>query len=100
MQELIVPIRLMEKGRRGVVGTAITGPQLKYPTTIALAGNRLLAVNSQFDKRSAMQPPELPFDVASIAVPKAPEVDRGDRGDTRRDRGDGRGRARGRRGSR
>lgn len=94
MQELIVPIRLMENGRRGVVGTAITGPQLKYPTTIALAGNRLLAVNSQFDKRSAMQPPELPFDVATIAVPKAPKVDREDRGGATR--GDRRGGARGR----
>lgn len=74
MQELIVPIRLGDKGREGVVGTGVTGPQLKYPTTIALDGKRLLAVNSQFDKRSAMQPPELPFDVATITAPKAPKA--------------------------
>lgn len=79
MQELIVPIRLFDRGRAGVVGEGVTGPQLKFPTTIALDGDRILAVNSQFDKRATMQPPELPFDVATIAVPDAPDLGRGHR---------------------
>lgn len=73
MQERIVPVRLSVQGRAGTVGPGVTGAQLKYPTTIAFDGKRLLAVNSQFDKRTAMQAPELPFDVATIAVPKAPK---------------------------
>lgn len=76
MQELIVPIRLVDGGRRGIVGTGATGPQLKYPTTIAFDGDRLLAVNSQFDKRSAMKAPEVPFDVATLPVPRAPAAPR------------------------
>lgn len=72
MQELIVPIRLSDKGRRGTVGAGVTGPQLKYPTTLALDGNRLLAVNSQFDRTGGT--PELPFDVATSAAPKAPKA--------------------------
>ncbi|WP_354698973.1 hypothetical protein DSM112329_04672 [Paraconexibacter sp. AEG42_29] len=66
--ELIVPVQLSADGRRGIVGPGVTGPQLQYPTTIAKDGKRLLAVGSQFDKRSAMQPPE-PFTVAAIAAP-------------------------------
>ncbi len=72
-QELITPVRLSKSGTRGVVGKGVTGPQLKYPTTLALDGNRLLAVNSQFDKRSPGASPELPFDVATIRTPKAPK---------------------------
>ncbi len=75
--ELIVPVRLSAKGTRGVVGPGVTGPQLKFPTTIALDGNRLLAVNSQFDRRTAMQPAELPFDVVAIERPKSPKVSKG-----------------------
>ncbi len=75
-QELIVPVRLSRKGRIGRVGAGVTGPQLKYPTTLARDGKRLLAVNSQFDKRSAGEPPELPFDVATIAAPKVKQSSR------------------------
>lgn len=70
MQELIVPVKLGKRGTTGAVGAGVTGPQLQYPTTIALDGNRILAVGSQFDKRSAMAAPELPFKVATIAKPK------------------------------
>jgi sugar lactone lactonase YvrE len=75
--ELIVPVTLRDKGTRGTVGTGVTGPQLKYTTTIALDGKRLLAVNAQFDKRTAGAAPVLPFDVATIAVPKAPKAAKG-----------------------
>lgn len=71
--ELIVPVRLRANGKRGIVGAGVTGPQLKYPTTIALDGDRILAVNSQFDKRGPGLTPELPFDVATIAAPAAPK---------------------------
>jgi Cu-Zn family superoxide dismutase len=69
-QELIVPVKLTRHGRRGTVGPGVTGPQLQYPTTIAQDGKRLLAVNSQFDRRSAGAAPELPFTVATIAAPE------------------------------
>ena len=69
-QELIVPVKLSRKGRSGLVGRGVTGPQLKYPTTLARDGKRLLAVNSQFDKRSAGEAPVLPFDVATLTAPK------------------------------
>lgn len=70
MQELIVPVKLSKDGRRGKVGTGVTGPQLQYPTTIAQDGKRLLVVGSQFDKRSAGAAPEQPFNVATIAAPR------------------------------
>lgn len=76
-QELIVPVKLSRKGRSGRVGEGVTGPQLKYPTTLARDGKRLLAVNSQFDKRSSGEPPELPFDVATIAAPKVKKAAKG-----------------------
>ncbi len=66
---------------------------VRFPTTIALDGKRLLAVDSQFDKRMSGTPETL-FDVATIAVPKAPKSDRGDDrgerddGEKRRGRGD------------
>jgi sugar lactone lactonase YvrE len=88
-QELIVPVKLSRDGRSGKAGTGVTGPQLQFPTTIARDGRRLLAVGSQFDKRSAGVPPELPFDVATIAAPKI----RHD-GDHRRHHGKRRGHAR------
>jgi Cu-Zn family superoxide dismutase len=44
-------------------------PSLDFPTTLAIARGRLLVVNSQFDKRSAGLPPELPFTVSSIPIP-------------------------------
>jgi Cu-Zn family superoxide dismutase len=68
-EELIVPVRLSPDGRSGTVGTAVTGPQLQFPTTIAQDGRRLLAVGSQFDRQSAGLPPELPFNVAAITAP-------------------------------
>lgn len=72
MQELITPVTLTRNAGAGVVGTGTTGPQLKYPTTLARDGRRLLAVNSQFDKRGPGLVPELPFSVVAVAAPPAP----------------------------
>lgn len=74
LDELVHAVALSSDGRRGRVGTPVTGPQLQIPTTIMFDGDRLLAVNSQFDKRSAMLPPELPFTVVAIALPRRPRV--------------------------
>ncbi|PTL58269.1 YncE family protein [Paraconexibacter algicola] len=65
-QELVVPVRLSKDLRRGAVGSGVTSPALKYPTTGALVGGRLLLVNAQFDKRNSGTAPELPFDVAAL----------------------------------
>ena len=40
-----------------------------YPTGLALAGDRVLVVNSQFDKMFAHQPPVLPLTVSSVPIP-------------------------------
>jgi sugar lactone lactonase YvrE len=42
---------------------------LRFPTTIARARNRLLVVNSQFDRRAPGLSPALPFTVSSVPVP-------------------------------
>ncbi len=67
-QGLVVPVRLARDLRSGRVGTGATSPALRFPTTIARDGRRLLVVNSQFDRRGAQ--PELPFTVAAIERPR------------------------------
>lgn len=44
----------------------ITDPAFRLPTTVAVAGRRLLVVNSQFNRRDS---PELPFTVSSVPRP-------------------------------
>ncbi len=65
-QELIVPVRLSRDLSRGHVGNGITSEALRYPTTIASDGRRLLVVNSQFDRRAPGLTPELPFTVSAL----------------------------------
>ncbi len=67
-QELIVPIELSEDFSSGVASESFTDESFMFPTTIAKVGDRLLAVNAQFDRREG-QDPELPFDVTSIPIP-------------------------------
>jgi Cu-Zn family superoxide dismutase len=67
-QELIVPIELSEDFSSGVAGENFTDESFMFPTTIAKVGDRLLAVNAQFDRRDGRDP-ELPFDVTSIPIP-------------------------------
>jgi sugar lactone lactonase YvrE len=52
---------------RGTIVRDITSPSFHFPTTVQVAGRRLLVVNSQFDKRGGT--PELPFTVAAVRRP-------------------------------
>ncbi len=67
-QELIVPVRLTRDLSRGTVGNAVTSEALRYPTTIASDGRRLLVVNAQFDRRAPGLTPELPFTVSALEL--------------------------------
>jgi sugar lactone lactonase YvrE len=68
-QGLIFPVGLSEDFASGEVGGAFSDSSLHYPTTIAKYDDRLLVVNSQFDRRQSGQNPELPFTVSSIEIP-------------------------------
>jgi Cu-Zn family superoxide dismutase len=65
---LLVSVRLSNDYSTGTVISTFTSPGWAYPTTFALAGDRALVVNSQFDKRSAQQAPNLPFTVAGTVL--------------------------------
>ena len=67
---LIVPVTMSADFSSGTLGTPFSDASLRFPTTIAQNGNRLLVVNSQFDKRGPGLTPELPFTVSNIALPK------------------------------
>jgi sugar lactone lactonase YvrE len=69
LDEQITEVRLLRGRREGRIGTTITSDALRFPTTAARDGERLLVVNSQFDKRGGT--PALPFTVASVAMPPA-----------------------------
>ena len=64
--ERIAKVRLSRSARAGRVVSQTTDRTFRYPTTLDTAGDRLLVVNSQFDRRSAGEDPELPFTVSSI----------------------------------
>jgi Cu-Zn family superoxide dismutase len=68
-QERIVEMRLSRSLTRARQRRSFTSSAFMFPTTAALAKGRLLVVNSQFDRRNAGQPPELPFTVASVKRP-------------------------------
>jgi len=55
----------------GTLRDILFDPTFAFPTTIARAGNRMLVVNSQFDKRSDGNP-VLPFTISEIAIPRVP----------------------------
>jgi sugar lactone lactonase YvrE len=63
----VTEVRLSGDRRRGRVVRDVTSPSFRFPTTVAIAGRRLLVVNSQFDKRGGT--PALPFTVASVPRP-------------------------------
>ncbi|MDQ4062967.1 MAG: superoxide dismutase [Actinomycetota bacterium] len=65
----IVPVELSEDFASGEVGEEFADPSFARPTTIAKYDNRLLVVNSQFDRRQSGESPELPFTVSDIAIP-------------------------------
>ncbi|HUS16805.1 MAG TPA: SMP-30/gluconolactonase/LRE family protein [Chloroflexia bacterium] len=66
---LIVYIELSSDFRSGKVVQVFSRPEFQFPTTIARAGNRLLVVNSQFNRRNSGQPPSEPFQILSIEAP-------------------------------
>jgi Cu-Zn family superoxide dismutase len=63
----VTQVRLTRDWLGGDVVRDITSPRFRFPTTVQIAGKRLLVVNSQFDKRG--QTPELPFTVAAVRRP-------------------------------
>lgn len=65
---LIVAVRLAPDFASGKQIGSFTNAAFQYSTTIAQAGNRLLVVNSQFDRR-ATNNPELPFSVVGVPMP-------------------------------
>ena len=65
-QELLVEIKLTDRGTAGQVVSETTDPSFRFPTTFVEARGRYLVVNSQFDARSAGTPPALPFTVSVV----------------------------------
>ncbi|GGF98479.1 hypothetical protein GCM10007304_10640 [Rhodococcoides trifolii] len=61
---LITTIDLSDDGTSGRVTGEITDPSFAYPTTVASVDDRLLVVNSQFDKRGGT--PVEPFTVSGV----------------------------------
>ncbi len=64
---LIVQLRLAADYASGQQVGSFTDPSFQFTTTIARAGDRLLVVNSQFNRRMANNP-ELPFSVSSVPL--------------------------------
>ena len=65
----IVPVQLSEDFTSGEVGEAFADSSFARPTTIAKYDNRLLVVNSQFDRRESGEGPDLPFTISDIEIP-------------------------------
>ena len=65
----LVTLRLTPDFGSATIVSADKDADFDFPTTFAQVGNNLLVVNSQLNKRTANQPPTLPFTVVSIAAP-------------------------------
>lgn len=65
---LIVQVRLNADFSGGQQVGSFTDPAFAFTTTIAKAGDRLLLVNAQFNRR-ATNNPALPFTIASVPAP-------------------------------
>jgi Cu-Zn family superoxide dismutase len=63
----IAQIRLSRNWLRGTVVRQIASRSFHFPTTVQIAGPRLLVVNSQLDNRGGT--PELPFTVSAVRRP-------------------------------
>jgi hypothetical protein len=66
---VIVPVELSEDFASGEVGEAFSDPSFARPTPIAKFDDRLLLVNSQFNRRESGESLELPFTVSAMEVP-------------------------------
>jgi hypothetical protein len=69
----VAEVRLSRDWLHGTVVRQITSPRFRLATTVQIAGNRLLVVNSQFDKRTTA--PVLPFTVSAVRRPGPTQVD-------------------------
>jgi sugar lactone lactonase YvrE len=63
----VTQVKLSRDWLTGTVVRDITSPSFHFPTTVQIAGKRLLVVNSQFDKRGGT--PTLPFTLAAVRRP-------------------------------
>jgi len=63
----VAQVKLSRDWLHGTVVRQITSPRFHLATTVQIAGNRLLVVNSQFDKRNGT--PTLPFTVSAVRRP-------------------------------
>ena len=68
---LIVQLRLARNFTSGHQIGSFTDSSFRYTTTLAQTGDRLLVVNSQFDKRGPNLQPRLPFTISSVPIPVA-----------------------------
>lgn len=67
--ERVVEVKLSPAYRRGRTVSSTTDGSFRFPTTVAIAGDRLLLVNSQFDQRGEGGDPVEPFTVSAIPLP-------------------------------
>ena len=63
----VTQFKLSRDWLSGTTVRDITSPTFHFPTTVQVAGNRLLVVNSQFAKRG--KTPDLPFTVSAVRRP-------------------------------
>ena len=63
----VTQLTLSRNWLRARVVRHITSPRLRFPSTVAIAGRRLLVVNAQFDRRG--DSPVLPFTVSALRRP-------------------------------
>ena len=63
----VTQLKLSRDWLTGTIVRHITSPRFRFPTTVAVAGRRLLVVNSQFGERGGT--PVLPFTVSAVARP-------------------------------
>ena len=66
---LLVTINMADDLGSGTVASSTTDPSFAVPDHLRQAGDRLLVVNSQFDKRAGT--PDLPFNVSVVLAPRA-----------------------------
>jgi sugar lactone lactonase YvrE len=63
----VTQLKLSKNWLSGRVVRQITSPRFKFPTTVAIAGKRLLVVNGQLSQRG--RNPSLPFSVSAVKRP-------------------------------
>ena len=63
----VTQLKLSKNWLSARVERQITSPRFKFATTVAIAGKRLLVVNSQFSQRG--RNPALPFTVSAVKRP-------------------------------